>query len=61
MVVLAQAVRTAAQEFDEAEVAEDLEVLADFGPDVVIGGVKCKIPGREGGGWGTRQVHSSSK
>ena len=38
--VLPQPVRAAAQEFEEAEVAEDLELLADFGADVAIGGME---------------------
>jgi hypothetical protein len=35
--VSTEAVIATAEEFNEAEVAEDLELLADFGADVAIG------------------------
>jgi hypothetical protein len=35
-----ETVRATAEEFEEAEIAEDLELLADFGLDVVIVGVE---------------------
>lgn len=35
-----EAVFTAAEEFQEAQVAKDLELLPDFGLDVVIAGVE---------------------
>jgi hypothetical protein len=37
---LFEAVRAVAEELEEAEVAEDLELLADFGLDVVVVGVE---------------------
>jgi len=39
-VSLGYAIDPAAEEFEEAEVAEDLELLADFGTDVVIVGMQ---------------------
>ncbi len=38
--ILSQSVRAIAEEFKEVEVAKDLELLADFGLDVVIVGVE---------------------
>jgi len=40
LVVSAGSVRTVAEEVEEAEVAEDLELLADFGADIAIGGMQ---------------------
>ena len=37
---LQQTVGAGAEEFEEAEVAEDLELLADFGADVTIDGMQ---------------------
>jgi hypothetical protein len=39
-VSLPEAVGAGGEEFEEAEVAEDLELLADFGADVTIGGMQ---------------------
>jgi len=39
-VILSKAVGAAAEEFEEAEVAEDLELLADFVADVGVVGMK---------------------
>jgi hypothetical protein len=36
----AELVRAGAEEFEKAKVAEDLELLADFGADMAIGGMQ---------------------
>jgi hypothetical protein len=37
---LGETVGAGAEKFEEAEVAEDLELLADFGLDVAVGGME---------------------
>jgi len=37
---LGQSVVAVAEEFQQAEVAKDLKLLADFGADVLIGGME---------------------
>ena len=50
-----QRVTAVAEEGEEAEVAEDLELLADLGADVAVGGMEGGEVGFEGIGVGERE------